>query len=68
MKLLTYRSAAGPRAGVLVEDRVVDVATLLGDPDRLAQLTSRGRKNAERFRWSASAAEVAATVNRVRGS
>ena len=31
MKLLTYESAAGPRAGVLVEDRVVDVATLLGE-------------------------------------
>src|SRR6266571_2626526 len=31
MKLLTYESAAGPRAGVLVEDRVVDVAALLGE-------------------------------------
>src|SRR5216683_6043739 len=31
MKLLTYESAAGPRAGVLVEDRVVDVATRLGE-------------------------------------
>src|SRR6266540_1975535 len=31
MKLLTYESAAGPQAGVLVEDRVVDVATLLGE-------------------------------------
>ena len=43
------------------------VATLLGDPERLAQLTSRGRKNAERFRWSASAAEVAATLDSFTG-
>jgi fumarylacetoacetate (FAA) hydrolase len=32
MKLLTYESGSGPRAGVLVGDRVVDVATLLGEP------------------------------------
>jgi 2-keto-4-pentenoate hydratase/2-oxohepta-3-ene-1,7-dioic acid hydratase in catechol pathway len=31
MKLLTYESGSGPRAGVLVGDRVIDVATLLGE-------------------------------------
>src|SRR5919112_554949 len=30
MKLLTYEAGAGPRAGVLVEDRVVDAGELLG--------------------------------------
>lgn len=31
MKLLTYDTASGPRAGVLVEDRVVDATALLGE-------------------------------------
>ena len=30
MKLLTYTSGAGPRCGVLQDDRVIDVTTLLG--------------------------------------
>jgi fumarylacetoacetate (FAA) hydrolase len=30
MKLLTYEAGAGPQAGVLVEDRVLDAAALLG--------------------------------------
>lgn len=30
MKLLTYDPGSGPRAGVLVEDRVVDVSALIG--------------------------------------
>src|SRR5712691_10056639 len=30
MKLLTYDTGSGPRAGLLVEDRVVDVTALLG--------------------------------------
>jgi glycosyltransferase involved in cell wall biosynthesis len=39
------------------------VVTLLGDPERLAQLRIRGRENADRFRWAASAAKVAATLS-----
>src|SRR4051812_27494429 len=31
MKLLTYENGSGPRAGVLVDGRVVDVASLLGE-------------------------------------
>ena len=31
MKLLTYESVAGPRAGVLVDDAVLDVGELLGE-------------------------------------
>ena len=31
MKLLTYEARAGPRAGVLLDDRVHDVAALLGE-------------------------------------
>ena len=31
MKLLTYDTGAGPRCGVLHEDEVVDVSSLVGD-------------------------------------
>jgi 2-keto-4-pentenoate hydratase/2-oxohepta-3-ene-1,7-dioic acid hydratase in catechol pathway len=31
-KLATYQAAAGPRAGVLIDDRVLDAATLAGRP------------------------------------
>ncbi len=32
MKLLTYDTGFGPRAGVLIDDRVEDVAILMGQP------------------------------------
>ncbi len=35
MKLLTYDTGAGPQCGVLQDDRVVDVSTLLGVPQGL---------------------------------
>jgi glycosyltransferase involved in cell wall biosynthesis len=39
------------------------VIALLGDPERLAELRTRGRENADRFRWAASAAHVAAILD-----
>ncbi|MBX5489861.1 MAG: fumarylacetoacetate hydrolase family protein [Chloroflexi bacterium] len=38
MKLLTYDAGAGPRAGVLVDDRVVDLSALLGTRETLRDL------------------------------
>lgn len=35
MKLATYDTGQGPRAGVLVGERILDVATLLGEPGGL---------------------------------
>jgi fumarylacetoacetate (FAA) hydrolase len=35
MKLCTYDTGNGPRAGVVVDERIVDVATLLGEQGRL---------------------------------
>ena len=35
MKLITYDRGDGPRAGVFVDERVLDVATLLGEPSAL---------------------------------
>lgn len=35
MKLITYDSEEGPRAGVVVDERVLDVAMLLGERSRL---------------------------------
>ena len=38
MKLLTYDIGSGPRAGVLVDDRVLDVTALLGADETLRDL------------------------------
>jgi fumarylacetoacetate (FAA) hydrolase len=38
MKLLTYDAGAGPRAGVLVDDQVVDLSALLGTRETLRDL------------------------------
>ena len=38
MKLLTYDAANGPRAGVVVDGRVLDIGTLLGEPDGLQDI------------------------------
>ena len=38
MKLLTYDTGNGPRCGVLQDDRVIDVAALLGADGRLPPL------------------------------
>lgn len=38
MKLLTYDAATGPRAGVVVDGRVLDIGTLLGEPDGLQDI------------------------------
>src|SRR5439155_2908082 len=35
MKLITYETANGPRAGVVVDGQVLDIATLLGEQDGL---------------------------------
>ena len=35
MKLLTYETANGPRAGVVVDGQVLDISTLLGEQDGL---------------------------------
>src|SRR5207249_9504077 len=35
MKLITYETANGPRAGVVVDGQVLDIATLLGEQDEL---------------------------------
>jgi fumarylacetoacetate (FAA) hydrolase len=35
MKLITYDAASGPRAGVVVDEQVLDIATLLGEQDGL---------------------------------
>jgi fumarylacetoacetate (FAA) hydrolase len=35
MKLCTYDTGNGPRAGVVVDERVLDIATLLGEPGGL---------------------------------
>ena len=35
MKLITYDCGDGPRAGVVVDERVLDAATLLGEGRRL---------------------------------
>jgi glycosyltransferase involved in cell wall biosynthesis len=43
------------------------VTELLADPPRLAELTDRGRVNAARFRWDASASRLAQTLNELRG-
>ena len=36
MKLVTYDCGDGPRAGVVVDERVLDVATLLGEREGCA--------------------------------
>ncbi|MDZ7378671.1 MAG: fumarylacetoacetate hydrolase family protein [candidate division KSB1 bacterium] len=38
MKLCTYDTGSGPRAGVIVAERVLDIATLLGEPSGLRDL------------------------------
>jgi len=38
MKLLTYDAATGPRAGVVIDGRVLDIATLLGERDGLRDI------------------------------
>jgi fumarylacetoacetate (FAA) hydrolase len=38
VKLLTYDAATGPRAGVVVDGRVLDIGTLLGEPDGLRDI------------------------------
>jgi hypothetical protein len=38
VKLLTYDAANGPRAGVVTDGRVLDIGTLLGEPDRLQDI------------------------------
>ena len=38
MKLLTYDAANGPRAGVVVDGQVLDIATLLGEQDGLRDI------------------------------
>jgi len=38
MKLLTYDAANGPRAGVVVDGRVLDIATLLKEQDELGDV------------------------------
>jgi 2-keto-4-pentenoate hydratase/2-oxohepta-3-ene-1,7-dioic acid hydratase in catechol pathway len=38
VKLLTYDAATGPRAGVVVDGRVLDIGTLLGEPDGLQDI------------------------------
>ena len=43
------------------------VAELLADPPRLAELATRGRANAARFRWDASASRLAQTLTELRG-
>ena len=44
------------------------VARLLADPVRLAQLAASGRQNAERFQWSASATRLASTLAELRAA
>jgi glycosyltransferase involved in cell wall biosynthesis len=43
------------------------VVELLADPPRLAELAIRGRANAGRFRWDASASRLAQTLTELRG-
>ncbi len=43
------------------------VVELLADPPRLAELATRGRANAARFRWDASASRLAQTLTELRG-
>src|SRR4249920_3747930 len=38
MKLLTYDAVTGPRAGVVIDGRVLDIGTLLGEPDGLQDI------------------------------
>ncbi len=45
MRLVTYRSGAAPRAGVLISDAVLDAWGVLGEPERasLRELIAEGR-------------------------
>src|SRR2546427_8491876 len=41
MKLITYETANGPRAGVVVDGQVLDIATLVGEQDELRDVRAR---------------------------
>jgi glycosyltransferase involved in cell wall biosynthesis len=47
-------------------DVAEQVARLLADPARLAQLAASGRQNAQRFQWSASAGRLASALAELR--
>ena len=70
MKLLTYDSGNGPRAGVVVDGQVVDVATLLGEQGGLrdvrALLKSGSLESSDGTRHGAAyTTEVSAMVQKL---
>ena len=65
MKLLTYDTGAGPRAGVLVGDQVVDVTALLGEATTLHDvraLLELSETPVERVRSALAAGRVAPSL------
>ena len=54
MKLVTYQSDRGPRAGLIVEDRVVDIADETGLPAEMIALVGRGDEALRPLRQLAS--------------
>ncbi|MGH2586868.1 MAG: fumarylacetoacetate hydrolase family protein [Dehalococcoidia bacterium] len=56
MKLVTYQSQDGPRVGLVVEGRVLDVATETGLPADMIVLIRRGDEALERLRRLESSA------------
>jgi 2-keto-4-pentenoate hydratase/2-oxohepta-3-ene-1,7-dioic acid hydratase in catechol pathway len=50
MRLVTYQAEAGPRAGLVVEDRIVDVAEAAGLPSRMLDLIALGEEGLQRLR------------------
>jgi len=56
MKLVTYQAQDGPRVGLVVEDRVLDVAAETGLPADMIALIHRGDEALERLRRLESSA------------
>ncbi len=57
MKLVTYQATGGPRAGLVVDDRVIDIASETGLPESVLELIRRGDDALEKLRQLAAAAK-----------
>ncbi|MGD9893187.1 MAG: fumarylacetoacetate hydrolase family protein [Dehalococcoidia bacterium] len=49
MKLVSYRAASGPRAGLIAGDRVIDIAEEIGLPESMIEIIRRGDEALEKL-------------------